>query len=149
MGTDIHIVAQIQGEDGIWRDVDTSGVELENRSYTWFTFLDGTRADVTNDKRQIGIVPVVTDRRGAPADFEEHPASDAFDNADFYHGEKWMGYGVCNWATLGEIIAGEKRQPKPLPTFPEDVRVGPIDELERIFAGHDPNRCRIVWGYDT
>lgn len=147
MGTDIHIVAQIQGEDGVWRDINVPR-DVENRSYTWFTFLDGTRADVTNGTRKLGIIPIITERRGAPEGFEERPASDSFDNADFYHGDKWMGYGVSNWATMAEIIEGEKRQPE-IHGYEPNVRVGPISDLEDLFSGHDPTKCRIVWGYDS
>ncbi len=138
MGTDIHVVAQVCDADGIWRDIDLIGKNLLNRSYTWFTFLDGTRSDITNGDREMGIIPISA-RRGAPDGFEEHVENEI----DTYHGDCWMGYGVTSWVTLAEIIEHAQKQP------PLEHPIGPIDELMLLFASHDPHKCRIVFGYDS
>lgn len=148
MGTDIHIVAQTQGDDGVWRDLEIiAGFSLEARNYTWFTFLDGTRGSITNDRRELPIIPIAKPR-GKPDGFAiSEPRS--WDDCDTYHGEKWMGYGVTSWVLFSEIIEGEKMQPKPIWLLHPEVRVGPIDELERLFLGRDPEKCRLVFGYDS
>lgn len=141
MGTDIHIVAQVQDENGKWRDIETAGYDIENRCYTWFTFLDGTREQLTNEVRKEGIIPLSAPRY-APEGFET-----CEEECGTTHNGTWMGYGIISWATLYEILEHEKIQPVN-PRYP-GVRVGPIDELERLFAGHDPSKCRIVFGYDS
>jgi hypothetical protein len=133
MGTDIHVIAQVKNELGVWEDVPLVGENIENRNYTWFTFLDGCRKD------RVGIyIAPISKPRGAPEGF--HVDSD---HGDAFYKDKWMGYGISSWATLQEILDHEKTLP------PMMYRVGPIDELEETFTGHDPKNCRIVFGYDS
>lgn len=130
MGTDIHVVAQVRDAEGVWRDQPTGGFDICGRNYTWFTFLCGVRQGLTTS-RGIPVTPIAPPR-GAPEGFGH-----------------WMGYGVTSWVTLAEILEHEAGLPKPLyPEWPA-CRVGPIDELERLFRGHPPDACRIVFGFDS
>lgn len=147
MGTDIHVVAQVRDSDGVWRDIDYD-CDLENRNYTWFTFLCGERSEVTNKDRKLNIVPIDSPR-GCPEDFETSYGDDRY-SVDCSHGDKWMGYGVSSWVTLEEILEHEKHLPNPIyKEFPDIKRIGPIQELEQLFAGYKPCDCRIVFGFDS
>ena len=137
MGTDIHIVAQVRNNEGIWEDIPTDGYDIDQRRYSWFTFLDGTR------DRGEGIIPI-SKPRGRPEGFSITEPDNPYD-FDTYHNDTWMGYGVSSHVTLAEILEHEKKQPALL----YRDRIGPIEELERLFAGHKPENCRIVFGYDS
>lgn len=141
MGTDIHVVAQIR-KAGVWEDFSIDGYEIENRNYGWFTFLCGVRS------RGDGIVPIA-ECRGAPEGFRVDPRRHTYDVDTEYKG-KWMGYGVASWVTMREILDGIARLPSPIyPGWPLITQIGPIDELKRLFVGHQPEDCRIVFGFDS
>lgn len=145
MGTDIHIVAQVKDSNGVWQDIPTAGFDICNRNYTWFTFLCGERSYNTNEQRKMGITPIAKPR-GAPEGFKVDVSEDPYDPGNSYKGQ-WMGYGVSSWVTLAEILEHEKNLPDTL--YKDCIyRVGPIDELERLFSGHKPEDCRIVFGFD-
>lgn len=134
MGTDIHIIGQRLGDDGVWRDIDTPE-SIHNRSYTFFTFLDGTRERITNGDRGKKIEPIAQPR-GKPADVIT--TEEGYDT--IYNGV-WMGYGISSYCTLAEIFEHAKKY---APQW-----VAPIDDLEQFYSGDDPNKIRFFWGYDS
>lgn len=145
MGTDIHVVIQFLNSKGEWEDTEQpKDSPLENRNYTWFTFLDGCRSQVTNQDRGLGIVPMLgsygsQNYRGVPPGFATEPYGD-YEEA---HDGKWMGYGVANWCTLQELLDHAEAHPN---------RHNPTDKIEwlqKFTVPLRPDHVRIVWGYDS
>ncbi len=103
MGTDIHMITQVQDPSGVWRTVP--GVAFHDRNYNTFAQLAGVRngRGFAGCDLGAGFIPI-TEPRGLPEDVSKwlEGESDGGDDALGDHNHSWL--------LLSELLAYDTTQ---------------------------------------
>lgn len=151
MGCDIHPHAYGQNEDGTWTALD--GRLDFGRSYFLWTVLTGVV------RKEDGVKSILDECRGLPEDMgklisgmdDAYNCSPEFDgNGVGEHSFSWLTYKeILDWPHWADKVGDVPRYK----AWENDTYAGfcsPFLELlAAIFSDRDPERCRLIFGFDS